>query len=132
MRRLLLPLLVLLVVLPAPSARAGEWRQIHFPVAGPVTYTDDFGDPRSGGRTHTGIDIMGAKLQHLIAAAGGRVSYIRTDSSGTSGNMLTIRDSAGWQYTYVHVNNDSPGTDDNANPAQWIFTPGISLGATVT
>ncbi|HVE76965.1 MAG TPA: M23 family metallopeptidase, partial [Actinomycetota bacterium] len=46
--------------------------------------------------------------------------------------MLTIRDSAGWQYTYVHVNNDSPGTDDNANPAQWIFTPGISLGATVT
>ncbi|HEX5614272.1 MAG TPA: M23 family metallopeptidase [Acidimicrobiia bacterium] len=130
-----------LLVAPATSAGAdGDpvdgplYRRIRFPVQGTVTYWDDFGVCRDGcSRTHQGNDLMGTRLMPLVAAASGTVSYLKVDSPTTrSGNMVTIRDSAGWTYSYMHVNNDTPGTDDGANPAQWRFGPGITLGATVT
>ncbi|GIU86695.1 MAG: hypothetical protein KatS3mg009_1210 [Acidimicrobiia bacterium] len=123
---------------PAPPAAADTapdgrtYRKIVFPVQGPVSYRDDFGACRAGcTRTHQGNDLMGVKMQPLLAAATGRVTFIRTDSSGNSGNMVTITDAAGWSYHYMHVNNDTPGTDDNANPAQHRFAPGVVSGATV-
>ena len=59
---------------------------------------------------------MGAKLMPLVAAADGTVTFLRTDASGTSGNMVEITDDDGWSYWYMHVNNDTPGTDDGAQP----------------
>jgi hypothetical protein len=56
---------------------------------------------------------------------------MRTDSSGTGGNWLTIEDEDGWQYEYGHINNDSPGTDDGANPARWRFAEGLEIGSEV-
>ncbi|MBW3589826.1 MAG: M23 family metallopeptidase [Actinobacteria bacterium] len=117
---------------PVSGAWASEYRRIHFPVAGPSSYGDDFGDVRSGGRTHEGNDIFGAKLQPLLSAVDGKVSFLRADSTGLSGNMLTITDSEGWQYRYIHINNDSPGTDDGANPPEWTLTPEVFLGARVS
>ena len=38
------------------------------------------------------------------------------------------RGNDGWVYNYGHINNDTPGTDDGANPAQWRFAPGIVRG----
>jgi len=127
------------IATPAPPARAETapdgrtYRPITFPVQGPVSYWDDFGACRAGcTRTHKGNDLMGTKMQPLLAAVSGRVTFIRTDSSGSSGNMLTITDPAGWSYHYMHVNNDTPGTDDGANPAQHRFAPGVISGARVT
>jgi len=124
--------------LPVTPASALEtptgvvYRRITFPVIGTVHYVDDFGDCRDGcRRRHEGIDIMGTKLLHEVAAADGRVTFVRADASGTSGNMLTITDDDGWSYVYIHVNNDTPGTDDGVNPRQWRFAPGIKLGARV-
>src|SRR5262249_46808155 len=37
----------------------------------------------------------------------------------------------GWEYWYIHINNDTPGTDDGANPRQWRFAPGIAVGTHV-
>jgi hypothetical protein len=109
-----------------------EYRRITFPVQGNVNYTDSFGDCRDGcTRRHEGVDIMGAKLMPLLAATNARVTFVRGDASGTSGNMLTIKDDAGWSYVYIHINNDTPGTDDGANPPQWRFAPGLRLGAKV-
>lgn len=110
-------------------ASANEYRRITFPVVGPSNYSDDFGAPRSGGRTHEGNDIMGAKGQHLISAVDGRVNWLRHDATG---NMLSIRDSDGWTYRYIHINNDTPGTDDGANSFEHAFAPGIEEGASVT
>ena len=114
----------------AAASGAPDYRRIHFPVAGTVGYSDDFGDPRSGGRTHEGNDLMGAKLQKLLAAVDGKVTF--RDSGALSGNMVTITDADGWSYRYIHVNNDSPGTDDNANPPEWILAPGVVSGSKVT
>ena len=122
-----------LVPLVAASAAAAEdptYHRLTFPVGGRVTYTDDWGDPRSGGRTHRGNDLVGAKLTPLVAATDGTVTAVRRDS-GISGNYLVLRDAAGWQHLYVHLNNDTPGTDDGANPPEWAFAPGLAVGSTV-
>src|SRR3712207_8501091 len=61
----------------APAAPAGaeeaEYRELHFPVEGAVTFGDDFGDPRSGGRSHAGNDLMGTKMQKLLRSEERRV-----------------------------------------------------------
>jgi hypothetical protein len=134
MRKLGAFLVVLLAVVSRPVAAGAdepEWRRMHFPVEGAVAFGDDYGDPRSGGRTHEGNDLMGRKMQKLLSAVDGRVTYARVDAGGLSGNMLTIRDDEGWTYRYIHVNNDTPGTDDGLNPPDAIFAPGIEVGSTV-
>jgi murein DD-endopeptidase MepM/ murein hydrolase activator NlpD len=104
-------------------------RRVTFPVAGSVSYWNDFGACRDGcTRRHEGNDLMGARLQRLLAASDGRIVFTRTDASGLSGNMLILEDDAGWQYYYIHLNNDSPGTDDGANPRKWILAPGVRVG----
>jgi hypothetical protein len=107
--------------------------RLTFPVLdGPVHYSDDFGACRSGcSRHHEGNDLMGQKLWREVAANDGVVTFVRSDASGNSGNMLEITDAKGWTYVYIHINNDTPGTDDGANPAKWRFFPGIKLGAHV-
>jgi peptidase M23-like protein len=111
---------------------AADGRSITFPVVGSVRYADDFGECRDGcQRRHEGIDIMGTKLQHEVAAVDGRVVAVHADASGRSGNTVTLESADGWTYVYRHVNNDTPGTDDDANPSSWRFGRGISIGARV-
>jgi hypothetical protein len=109
-------------------------RDIIFPVAGPNTFADTFGACRSGcTRGHEGTDIMAAKLVPLVAARDATVTWLKDTATpdGSEGNYVMLRDADGWEYWYIHVNNDSPGTDDGANPAEWIFAPGIERGAEV-
>lgn len=57
------------------GTRAGRLRLRHhaFPVAGPHSYGDRFGEPRSGGRVHEGQDLPSPCGTPLVAARGGRV-----------------------------------------------------------
>ena len=124
-----------LVVIAPQAAQADAVRPIHFPVDGPVSYTDTFGAPRAGGHTHQGQDLMGTKLEREVAARDGVVTYVKTAGAGAEsngGNMLVLRDSEGWEYWYIHINNDTPGTDDGANPPEWMFAPGIGKGSKVS
>lgn len=126
---------------PAPQRSSGattttigtsaEVRAMTFPVDGAVSFVDTFGAPRSGGRTHQGIDLMGAKMTPLVAAADATVTSLRHDSSGLSGNSLTLTDAEGWRYVYIHLNNDSPGTDDGANRFEEAFVAGLAKGTAV-
>ncbi len=106
-------------------------RAITFPVEGATFYRPDFLAPRSGGRRHAGADIFADKLTPLVAARDGVIDRMSGADVGLSGNYLVLRDAEGWEYLYVHVNNDTPGTDDGANPPEWRFAPGIVTGATV-
>lgn len=71
-----------------------------FPVLGPNHYSDTFGAPRSGGRTHQGTDIMAAEGTPVGAVLSGTV----TATSSTLGG-LTIRLTAdnGWVFYYMHL-----------------------------
>jgi hypothetical protein len=140
MRRLAALLVLILsfgVLIAAPPAEAvagdPEHRAITFPVEGPVRYGDDFGDCRGAGcsRAHAGNDLMGTKMQKLLAAADGTVSWTRLDGSGNGGNMIVIEDAAGWEYWYIHINNDTPGTDDGLGTLAQSLAPGIAKGAKV-
>jgi hypothetical protein len=139
MRRTICTLLALfglaagLVLLPASPAAAEEvvYRRLAFPVDGSIRYSNDWGNARSGGRTHQGTDLMGTKLTPLVAVVDGTVRMARPENGGNSGNMLTIQDAEGWQYWYLHVNNDTPGTDDGANPEAFRFASGMAPGSPV-
>ena len=107
--------------------------EITLPIAieelGMVRWTDTWGAPRSGGRSHVGVDIIGPKMTKLVAAADGTITWMRHNSS--RGNIIYLTDDDGWQYTYIHINNDTPGTDDGANHYDQAFAPGIERGVRV-
>jgi peptidase M23-like protein len=93
----------------APAATAKVPRLI-FPVVGQVTYTSDFGAPRSGGR-HQGNDLMAPKKSPAVAAEAGKVKYWTT--SATAGCMLYLYGESGTTYLYIHLNNDVTRGNDN-------------------
>ncbi|MFW2381737.1 MAG: DUF4214 domain-containing protein, partial [Acidimicrobiales bacterium] len=117
---------------PAPAA-AVSVPEITLPIPvdhlDSVRWTDTWGAPRSGGRSHVGVDMLGPKMTPLVAAADGTITWMRHDSA--RGNILYLTDDQGWQYTYIHINNDTPGTDDGANRYDQAFGPGIERGARV-
>ena len=105
-----------------------------FPVAGSNGYQRDFWAYRPGG-VHHGIDIMAAKMTPVVAIADGVITYY--NGSGNRawidkyGKCCTLRitHEGGWVSKYIHLNNDTPGTDDGQG---WGIAPGIDLGVHVT
>ncbi len=97
-----------------------------FPVAGEHSYVDTFDAPRSGDRTHQGIDIYAEKMTAVVAAADGKI--IRTAVGNLAGRYIVIQHEDGWLSYYLHLANDTPGTDDGLG-GEWL--PGIEVGATV-
>jgi Peptidase family M23 len=83
---------------------------IIFPVVGQVSYIDDFGAPRPGGR-HQGNDLMSAKKSPAVAAESGTVKYWTT--SRAAGCMLYLYGESGTIYYYIHLNNDLTARNDN-------------------
>lgn len=64
-----------------------------------TSFTDTFGAPRSGGRTHAGVDMMGPYGSPIYAAISGTVSH---SSSELGGNQAYV--SNGSTYTfYAHM-----------------------------
>jgi murein DD-endopeptidase MepM/ murein hydrolase activator NlpD len=126
-------LLAIAVTLTAPhtaQAHDGPPIQIRFPLElGVATHHNDWRSPRSGGRRHQGNDLMAPKLTEVYAAADGVVTKLST--SARAGRYLIIEHAAGWETYYIHLNNDTPGTDDGN--ASWLLTvgPGIEEGTRV-
>ena len=117
---------------PSRPATGPVLRSFVFPVAaGKASYSDTFGAPRSGGRTHEGQDLMAAKHTPVVAAADGTITSVTWSSAGLSGNALRLTDTDGWVYVYIHLNNDTPGTDDGSNVYERAFADGIATGQKV-
>ena len=67
--------------------------------------------------------------EKLVAAVSGTIAVLRHRSTG---NSLYIRsDADGWYYGYLHINNDSPGTDNHRNLYSQAFAPHVRLGSHV-
>ncbi|MEZ4180127.1 MAG: VCBS repeat domain-containing M23 family metallopeptidase [Candidatus Doudnabacteria bacterium] len=113
------------------KANVNEVLDIVFPVQGGGPYINDFDQPRSGGRTHMATDITGPKMQPLLAAVDGKITFL-PNPEPSYGWTLTITDSDGYQYNYLHLNNDNPGTDDGKGGYNNAFAAGIKLGSRVS
>lgn len=110
------------------QAQLSTLRSIVFPVFGSVTYYDDFGNDRDGGaRSHEGNDLMGKKMLPLVAAVDGTITNVNYPEA-TWGMSVTIRDKDGYTYHYLHMNNDTPGTDDGMGDGFNAYAPDIQEG----
>ncbi|MBU0598137.1 M23 family metallopeptidase [Patescibacteria group bacterium] len=94
-----------------PTVNASDIRDMIFPVIGETLFSNDFGAPRSGGRTHEGIDVFGNKMQRLICPVDGYVNYVAYPEP-YYGYGAFIQGDDGYEYWFLHMNNDNPGTDD--------------------
>jgi hypothetical protein len=94
----------------AAAAPKGAVPTLIFPVAGDVTYIDDFGQARAGG-AHQGNDLMGVKKTPVVAVESGKVTLWTTSAS--AGCMLYLYGDSGTMYEYIHLNNDLTMKNDN-------------------
>ena len=103
---------------------------IVFPVVGPATYYDDFGEPRPGG-PHQGNDILAPKRALAVAAEDGKVKLWTTSAS--AGCMLYLYSKSGTTYLYIHLNNDLTSGNDNRGKcvAGTAYAKGLRSGDTV-
>jgi len=135
LRRALLVAATTLAAVPlmASPAAAAVVKPIVFPVDGQVTYTDTFGACRDGcTRYHEGQDLMGKKMLPLLAAVDGVVHRVTFNNTSSGGNSVVVKGADGWTYHYLHVNNDTPGTDDAKATRAQAFPSDIVLGAPVS
>jgi murein DD-endopeptidase MepM/ murein hydrolase activator NlpD len=70
------------------------------PVAGPTSFVDSWGAPRSGGRSHQGVDMMGAYGTPQVAIVSGTITYAAYSSIG--GNVQYLEGDDGNLYVYIH------------------------------
>lgn len=83
-----------------------------YPLGGPSTFGDDWLASRPGGRYHEGIDLFAARGTPVLAVADGilfRVGY-----SGISGNRFWLRDAAGTEFFYAHLDGYSSAAREGA------------------
>lgn len=128
LKRSVLLLLAAAVLAPtAPAAAQEDFVFVYFPHEDVGSrFTDDWGDRRSGGRRHQGNDIFGAKHSAVLAVADGFVTAIGV--SNRSGNYVRLVHRDGWETWYMHLNNDSPGSDDGSGGAEFAFAAGLEEG----
>jgi murein DD-endopeptidase MepM/ murein hydrolase activator NlpD len=78
-------------------AATGSWM---CPVQGPHAFTNDWGQPRSGGRRHQGTDILAPRGTPVVANVGGSVS---PHNSGLGGISYYLRGDDGNTYFGTHL-----------------------------
>lgn len=130
-----LALLALFVVLafavPARAHRASPPFELRFPQeVDKTSFGNDWGDRRASGRRHRGTDLMAAeKMVEVYAAADGVVAKI--NERPRPGRYVIIEHEGGWDTLYIHLNDDTPGTDDGEAPWYFTLAPGIEEGRRV-
>lgn len=113
---------------PVPaSANSVLEGDLAFPQEAEAThFVNSWGAPRSGGRRHTGSDLMAPRLTPAYAIADGVVT--RMSKSRLGGYGLWIDHGEGVVSIYLHLNNDTPGTDDGRGYPDWTYAPGLEVG----
>jgi murein DD-endopeptidase MepM/ murein hydrolase activator NlpD len=71
------------------------------PVAGAVSFSDSWGDARSGGRGHQGVDMIAARNTPIVAIYPGRID--RLTNGSLSGLAIWLRADNGDVFFYAHL-----------------------------
>jgi peptidoglycan LD-endopeptidase LytH len=91
-----------------------------------ATFTDTYGAPRSGGRTHQGIDLMAPHGTPAYAVVSGRV---RTASSSLGGISLYIDGDNGETYFYAHNASNTVSTGQRVSAGDLVAKVGSTGNA---
>jgi murein DD-endopeptidase MepM/ murein hydrolase activator NlpD len=83
---------------PPPASNVGS--AMVCPVAGATGFADTWGAPRSGGRSHQGVDMMSPTGTPLVAVVSGSVLF-KQNSLG--GNAVWLDGNDGNRYYYAHL-----------------------------
>ncbi|MFP4555193.1 MAG: M23 family metallopeptidase, partial [Actinomycetota bacterium] len=133
MRRSLTLAIVLIASLVAPgtanAADSFDPNEMTFPVGGEdYQILDNFGDCRGNdcSRLHEGVDIMAEKMTPVYAVADGVATWVSTSQSDCC--RMQIDHGDGWATRYIHLNNDTEGTDDGQG---WGIADGIEDGTPI-
>ena len=70
------------------------------PIAGPVAFVNDWGAPRSGGRTHQGTDLFNVYGTPNVAVIDG---YLQPELGGLGGISVWVHGDDGVSYYYAHL-----------------------------
>jgi len=77
------------------------------PVNGATTFTDSYGAPRPGGRSHKGVDMMASRGTPVVAIEAGTLT--RKSSSSAGGISLYMKGDSGDTYYYAHLDGYASG-----------------------
>ncbi len=91
-----------------------------------LRYDNTWGAGRSGGRGHKGTDIMSPKGVEVLAVADGVVAGLK--NGALSGYYIRLLHEGGWESWYMHLANDTPGTDDGRGGAETAYAEGLEIG----
>ena len=99
------------------------------PVAGPVSFVDSWGAPRSG-HMHQGVDMMADYGTPVVAITSGTATYVAYDGSG--GNMIFLDGDDGNAYWYMHNQENLISEGQHVQVGQQIATVGDTGNAAGT
>jgi murein DD-endopeptidase MepM/ murein hydrolase activator NlpD len=101
--------------LQLPAEGVPDWVTPGFicPVAGPSYFLNTWGAPRSGGRTHKGVDMMGSRGTPLVAVGSG---IVRKSYGSLGGYIVWLYADHGVNYFYAHLDSYPSGLVDG----QWV------------
>jgi hypothetical protein len=111
-----------------PAARSYAAADWVFPVIGDSSYSNDYNSPRDGGPHHA-IDIIAGKRQKIVSATDGVVQYVF--SPQPSWGYSVVIKSPSYCYWYIHINNDTPGTDNGHGGEMNAYAPYMKAGNSV-
>ncbi len=122
-------LFALALAIVLPQVAKAEVVSIAFPVQGTVSFSDTYEADR-GDHVHHAIDILAEKMTPVLAAVDGVITFAPMDQP-SYGYMINLRGDDDREYTYIHLNNDNPGTDDGEGGPEHAYAPGIEAGERV-
>ena len=104
---------------PSGTNAAGTVTLASFPMPHRCTFWDTWGAPRSGGRTHQGVDILAPTGTPIYAVQGGTITKVQYDYKGSlAGNAIWLTAPDGTYFFYAHLsafaNGVGKGTTVNA------------------
>lgn len=82
------------------------------PVNAATSFSDTWGAPRSGGRTHEGVDMVAARNAPIVAIETGIVT--RTSNSSLGGLSIYLTGASGSRYYYAHLEYIADGISGGA------------------
>jgi murein DD-endopeptidase MepM/ murein hydrolase activator NlpD len=96
------------------------------PVAGAVSFSNSWGAPRSGGRSHKGVDMIAARGVPIVAVYSGRIQ--RTSNSSLGGKSVYFISDAGDMYYYAHLDGFGDISPGQSVPAGYVIGYNGSTG----